>query len=160
MTITGTVKQKVTHFTGMEKYRIGLQGSQGCSVVCVIRSEQTLTLIQISSYLPSSIHIICNTVLITVFYSDLYTQMWFISEEEKKNQNKNLQASKLILKTILSFKYINYKYSLMFFLLWVTSHKYYWVSRSNWKTTRLIDGRPCLFFFFPDMLFTQRPLGN
>lgn len=75
MTITGTVKQKVTHFTGMEKYRIGLQASQGRSVVCMIKGEQTPTLIQVSSYLPSSIHIICNLILVTVFYSDLYKQM-------------------------------------------------------------------------------------
>lgn len=39
----------------------------------------------------------------------------------KKNPNKHLQASKLIVETILSFKYINYKYAWIFFL-WVTSH--------------------------------------
>jgi len=73
--ITGTVKQKVTHFTGVEKHRISLPASKGCSVLCIIKGEQTLALIQASSYLLSSIHIIYNTILVTVFYGGLYKQM-------------------------------------------------------------------------------------
>lgn len=106
MNISGTVKEKVTHFTGVEKYRIVLLASQGCSVLCMIKGKQTLALMQIPSYLPSSIHVIGNTILFTVFYGDLYKEISYIPQEKKEKQpkpKKHLPVSKLIVKTILNF---------------------------------------------------------